>query len=77
MSDDILTRPGQAFPNGTEWEQWFENWCARCVHDAATRRDDWAEGCPLIPVALCVMARTRFRGLQRPITTLQRGEETR
>ncbi|WP_405149505.1 hypothetical protein OG589_14765 [Sphaerisporangium sp. NBC_01403] len=45
-------REGSPFSNGTEGYAWMENNCERCVHDAATRRDDWANGCPLILVAL-------------------------
>lgn len=42
---------GSPFSNSTEGEAWMENNCNRCVHDAATRRDDWSKGCPLILVA--------------------------
>jgi hypothetical protein len=53
VSDGVLTRPGPAFSNSDDWEQWFENWCERCIHDAPVRRNDWGGGCPLILVALC------------------------
>lgn len=45
-------RDRSPFSNGTEGYAWMANWCGRCVHDAPTRRDDWANGCPLLIVAI-------------------------
>lgn len=49
---EARAREGSPFSNGTEGYAWMENWCGRCIHDAPTRRDDWANGCPLILLAL-------------------------
>ncbi|MFI6496856.1 hypothetical protein [Nonomuraea typhae] len=45
-------REGSPFSNGFEGECWMDSNCYRCVNDAATRRGDWDNGCPLILVAL-------------------------
>ncbi|MBG0828509.1 hypothetical protein HS041_12095 [Planomonospora sp. ID67723] len=49
---DARAREGSPFSNGTEGYTWMGNWCGRCVHDAPARRDDYANACPLILVAL-------------------------
>lgn len=36
------------FSNGTEWEAWSANWCARCLVDKPAREGRYEDGCPLI-----------------------------
>jgi hypothetical protein len=41
------------FSNGTEFDIWSANWCARCRHDAGYSDATPEKGCPLLPAALC------------------------
>lgn len=57
-------RDEPAFSNGTEYEAWFENWCARCQHPAEkawrayeagkrkTQLKGFEGGCPLTMCAI-------------------------
>lgn len=46
-------RDGSPFSNSTEWEIWSSQLCDRCKVDAPARdRGDYANGCPLILIAL-------------------------
>lgn len=40
------------FSNGTSGEIWMSEWCYRCKVDGPFQRDEAAEGCPLLLVAL-------------------------
>lgn len=49
---DADARPGSPFSNGTSGEMWMGEWCYRCTIDGPFQRDQAAEGCPILYVAL-------------------------
>lgn len=53
MSNEVLTRPGSAFSNSTEWDIWSANWCDRCTKDADFQAGKSELGCDLILIAMC------------------------
>ena len=52
MSDDL---PSYRPSNGSDGELFEEDWCAKCIHDAAFRADyNSADGCPILGMATAV-----------------------
>jgi len=45
-------RDGSPFSNSTSGEMWMGEWCYRCKVDGPFQRDEAAEGCPILYVAL-------------------------
>lgn len=64
-------RDAMPFSNSTEWESWSAHWCDRCKVDAPARvRGDYANGCPLILIALG--GKTPVEWFEQPGITLDR-----
>lgn len=71
--DDIERRARDQWPfsNGTEFYEWEENWCGRCLHDAPHRNMGKGSGCPILLVALAAL-KTPVEWLEQPPDELGR-----
>lgn len=68
------SRPGRAFSNGFEGDNWTANWCDRCLRDAPFRTMGKGSGCPLLLIAM-LGDRTPAEWMEQPWGQVQGAPE--